>query len=165
MKNKRHKCILSIINSNIVQTQEELVEGLKQAGFDCTQGTISRDIRELRLVKVLDESGVYKYAQPKEGGSYLERLKEVFAQSVLSVVPAGKGDLRLSFLFKEAVIAAQFFFCHRFQRVAQGHLSAGDGQFHGDTVLSLRITKKELRALSVYIIAQLNKKRKRFLKI
>ena len=89
MKNKRHKCILSIINSNIVQTQEELVEGLKQAGFDCTQGTISRDIRELRLVKVLDESGVYKYAQPKEGGSYLERLKEVFAQSVLSVVPAG----------------------------------------------------------------------------
>ena len=89
MKNKRHKCILSIINSNIVQTQEELVEGLKQAGFDCTQGTNSRDIRELRLVKVLDESGVYKYAQPKEGGSYLERLKEVFAQSVLSVVPAG----------------------------------------------------------------------------
>ena len=89
MKNKRHKCILSIINSNIVQTQEELVQGLKQAGFDCTQGTISRDIRELRLVKVLDESGVYKYAQPKEGGSYLERLKEVFAQSVLSVVPAG----------------------------------------------------------------------------
>ena len=89
MKNKRHKCILSIINSNIVQTQEELVEGLKQAGFDCTQGTISRDIRELRLVKGLDESGVYKYAQPKEGGSYLERLKEVFAQSVLSVVPAG----------------------------------------------------------------------------
>ena len=89
MKNKRHKCILSIINSNIVQTQEELVEGLKQEGFDCTQGTISRDIRELRLVKVLDESGVYKYAQPKEGGSYLERLKEVFAQSVLSVVPAG----------------------------------------------------------------------------
>ena len=89
MKNKRHNCILSIINSNIVQTQEELVEGLKQAGFDCTQGTISRDIRELRLVKVLDESGVYKYAQPKEGGSYLERLKEVFAQSVLSVVPAG----------------------------------------------------------------------------
>lgn len=89
MKNKRHKCILDIINSNIIQTQEELVEGLKNAGFDCTQGTISRDIRELRLVKALDESGVYKYAQPKEGGSYLERLKEVFAQSVLSVVPAG----------------------------------------------------------------------------
>lgn len=89
MKNKRHKCILNIINSNIVQTQEELVEGLKEAGFECTQGTISRDIRELRLVKVLDETGVYKYAQPKEGGSYLERLKEVFAQSVLSVVPAG----------------------------------------------------------------------------
>lgn len=89
MKNKRHKCILNIINNNIVQTQEELVEGLKDAGFECTQGTISRDIRELRLVKVLDDTGVYKYAQPKEGGSYLERLKEVFAQSVLSVVPAG----------------------------------------------------------------------------
>ncbi len=89
MKNKRHKCILNIINSDIIQTQEELVEGLKASGFDCTQGTISRDIRELRLVKVLDESGVYKYAQPKEDGTYLDRLKEIFAQSVLSVVPAG----------------------------------------------------------------------------
>ncbi len=89
MKNKRHKCILNIIGSSIIQTQEELVDGLKNAGFDCTQGTISRDIRELRLVKVLDESGVYKYAQPKEGGSYIERLKEVFTQSVLSVVSSG----------------------------------------------------------------------------
>ena len=89
MKAKRQALIREIVESQSIQTQEELVEGLKQAGFDCTQGTISRDIRELRLVKVLDESGVYKYAQPKEGGSYLERLKEVFAQSVLSVVPAG----------------------------------------------------------------------------
>lgn len=89
MKNRRHKCILNIINSDIIQTQEDLVEGLKKNGFDCTQGTISRDIRELRLVKVLDETGVYKYAQPKEDGSYLDRLKEIFAQSVLSVVAAG----------------------------------------------------------------------------
>lgn len=89
MKNKRHTYILDIINNKVIQTQEELVAGLKEAGFDCTQGTISRDIRELRLVKVLDESGVYKYAQPKESGSYIERLKEVFAQSVLSIVPAG----------------------------------------------------------------------------
>ncbi len=89
MKNKRHKVILSMIQNEIIQTQEELVDGLRKAGFDCTQGTISRDIRELRLSKVLDQSGVYKYAQPNEGGSYLERLKEVFAQSVLSVVPAG----------------------------------------------------------------------------
>lgn len=57
MKNKRHKCILNIINSDIIQTQEELVEGLKASGFDCTQGTISRDIRELRLVKVLVNRG------------------------------------------------------------------------------------------------------------
>lgn len=89
MKNRRHKCILDIINNQIVQTQEELVSGLKAEGFDCTQGTVSRDIRELNLVKVLDKSGVYKYAQPKESGTYLERLKEVFAQTVLSIVPAG----------------------------------------------------------------------------
>lgn len=89
MKNKRQKCLLDIINNNVIQTQEELVEGLKNAGFDCTQGTISRDIRELKLVKVLDDSGVYKYALPKAGGSYTDRLKELFAQSVLSVVSAG----------------------------------------------------------------------------
>ncbi len=89
MKNKRHKVILSMIQSDIIQTQEELVDGLRKAGFDCTQGTISRDIRELGLSKVLDQSGVYKYAQPNDGGSYLDRLKEVFAQSVLSVVPTG----------------------------------------------------------------------------
>ncbi len=89
MKNRRHKCILDLINNKIIQTQEDLVDGLREAGFDCTQGTVSRDIRELRLMKVLDHSGVYKYALPKEGSSYLERLKEVFAQSVLSVVASG----------------------------------------------------------------------------
>ncbi len=89
MKNRRHKCILDLINNSVMQTQEDLVEGLKAAGFDCTQGTVSRDIRELRLMKVLDHSGVYKYALPKEGSTYLERLKEVFAQSVLSVVASG----------------------------------------------------------------------------
>ena len=60
MKNRRHKCILDLINNKIIQTQEDLVDGLREAGFDCTQGTVSRDIRELRLMKVLDHSGVYK---------------------------------------------------------------------------------------------------------
>ncbi len=90
MKNKRHKCILNIIHTQVIQTQEDLVEGLRKEGFDCTQGTVSRDIRELGLVKVLDDSGVYKYAQGRKlGSSYVERLKEVFAQSVLSIEPTG----------------------------------------------------------------------------
>ena len=90
MKNKRHKCILNIIQSQVIQTQEDLVDGLRREGFDCTQGTVSRDIRELGLVKVLDDSGVYKYAQGRKlGTSYMERLKEIFAQSVLSIEPTG----------------------------------------------------------------------------
>ena len=61
MKLKRHEKILEIINEKPITTQEELVEELNRVGFKVTQATVSRDIKELRLVKVQSDS-TYKYA-------------------------------------------------------------------------------------------------------
>lgn len=62
MKSQRHAKIIELINKNDVETQEELTSLLRQNGFDTTQATVSRDIKELRLVKIADEKGKYKYA-------------------------------------------------------------------------------------------------------
>ena len=62
MKSRRHNAILKIINSNEVGTQEDLMMLLNQAGFNVTQATISRDIRELKLTKIAAENGGQKYS-------------------------------------------------------------------------------------------------------
>ena len=62
MKYSRHAKILDIIDKNVVETQEDLAERLKEIGMDVTQATVSRDIKELRLIKVMTEDGRYKYA-------------------------------------------------------------------------------------------------------
>lgn len=62
MKSERQQKILEIIQNEDIETQEELVERLKALGYDVTQATVSRDIKELRLTKVLTETGKYKYA-------------------------------------------------------------------------------------------------------
>ena len=64
MKPKRQEKILEIIANNNIETQEDLIAALKSEGFNATQATASRDIRQLKLVKVLD-NGVYKYVAPK----------------------------------------------------------------------------------------------------
>lgn len=90
MKISRHAKILELIERYPIETQEELAEELKKSGYNITQATVSRDIKELKLVKVLDENGIYKYATLKEQDSMLsERLVKVFAESVLSVDYAG----------------------------------------------------------------------------
>lgn len=64
MKSKRQEKILEIISSKVIETQEDLINELKEAGFNATQATASRDIRQLKLLKVLS-GGVYKYVAPK----------------------------------------------------------------------------------------------------
>ncbi|MBJ6364227.1 transcriptional regulator AhrC/ArgR [Paenibacillus sp. GCM10012307] len=66
MKGIRHIKIREIIANDIVETQEDLVEALRQAGLQVTQATVSRDIRELQLIKVQTEDGRYRYALPTE---------------------------------------------------------------------------------------------------
>ncbi len=86
MKISRHSKILEIIENNLIETQEELAEQLKENGINVTQATVSRDIKELRLIKVLSESGRYKYAAMKEQNTMLtERLFKTFSETVMSI--------------------------------------------------------------------------------
>ncbi len=86
MKSTRQNAILEIIREKDVDTQEELADELRKHGFTVTQATVSRDIRELRLLKVLTAGGSYKYAtadKPESGLS--ERFHRIFSESVLSI--------------------------------------------------------------------------------
>ncbi len=86
MKSQRHFAIVDILSRERIATQEEMCEALKQAGFDVTQATVSRDIKELQLVKVPDIEG-YRYALPENTAfknSY-ERMKRTFQDSVVSI--------------------------------------------------------------------------------
>ena len=86
MKNVRQTAILSIIEQNDVETQEELAARLRQMGIDVTQATVSRDIKELRLLKVLSASGGYKYATADKAEHGLsDRFVRMFKDSVLSI--------------------------------------------------------------------------------
>ncbi len=64
MKGLRHIKIREIITGQEIETQDELVEALRQAGFQVTQATVSRDIKELMLIKVPTDEGKYKYSMP-----------------------------------------------------------------------------------------------------
>ncbi|MFZ5753886.1 MAG: arginine repressor [Bacillota bacterium] len=68
MKTRRQKKIIEIIQNNIISTQEELAEALRNEGFEVTQATVSRDIKELRLVKIPTGQNSYKYGVPNEQG-------------------------------------------------------------------------------------------------
>ena len=90
MKNARQTAILSIIEQNDIETQEELAGKLREMGIVVTQATVSRDIKELRLLKVLSGSGGYKYATADKAEHGLsERFVRMFKDSVLSISFAG----------------------------------------------------------------------------
>ena len=64
MKTKRHSKILELISEKDIATQEDLLVYLRESGFDVTQATVSRDIKELRIVKQSSATGEYKYCIP-----------------------------------------------------------------------------------------------------
>lgn len=89
-KYTRQRIILDLIENIEIETQEELADYLLEKGIDITQATISRDIKELRLVKVLTSNGKYKYAtMDSQHEGVNERLTKIFKSSVLSVDNAG----------------------------------------------------------------------------
>jgi transcriptional regulator of arginine metabolism len=86
MKVVRHAKIIEIINSKEIETQEELADELKKSGMDVTQATVSRDIKELKLIKVLASSGKYKYVAITPEQNFLSnKLVNIFSQTVISV--------------------------------------------------------------------------------
>ncbi len=89
MKNKRQNAILDIIRAKDIETQDDLIGELAKAGYSVTQATVSRDIRELKLIKVTADTGKYKYTVPEvkedaENGVYIT----AFSPSVKSVEAA-----------------------------------------------------------------------------
>ncbi|EHI99750.1 arginine repressor, ArgR [Clostridium sp. DL-VIII] len=86
MKSKRHTKILEIIGSREIETQEELAEALKKEGFDVTQATVSRDIKNLKLIKMQSSNGKSKYAvSAGEQKNIIDRLSNILANTVLTV--------------------------------------------------------------------------------
>lgn len=85
-KSRRHFKIREIITEHDIETQDELVEHLKNLGFSITQATVSRDIKELHLVKVPSKTGTYKYSLPAEQRfNPKEKLKRLIMESFVSI--------------------------------------------------------------------------------
>ncbi|HOJ80897.1 MAG TPA: arginine repressor [Clostridiales bacterium] len=85
MKYSRHAKILELIEKYPIETQEELAEKLREHGMDVTQATVSRDIKELRLIKVMADDGSYRYASiTRTEGNISNKLLTVFSESFVS---------------------------------------------------------------------------------
>ena len=86
MKRARHNLILEIIESKDIETQEELADELLNRGVKVTQATVSRDIKELRLLKVLSEHGGYKYATVERAEKGMnDRFARILADSIVNI--------------------------------------------------------------------------------
>ncbi|MBP0724403.1 transcriptional regulator ArgR [Bacillus sp. RG28] len=85
-KGQRHIKIREIIAKNEIETQDELVQALRDLGFKVTQATISRDIKELALVKVPLSDGRYKYSLPADQRfNPLQKLKRLLVESFIKI--------------------------------------------------------------------------------
>lgn len=84
MKTQRQAKILEIVSTRDVETQEQLLQELQDAGFYSTQATISRDIKELRIVKELTSFGTYRYTTSTKEvkGTFSTRLNTIFRECV-----------------------------------------------------------------------------------
>ena len=87
MKSKRHEKILELIRDNDIETQEQLLQQLQENGFNTTQATISRDIKQLRIIKELGPNGTYRYvSSPKPvEHAFSAKLNMIFRQCVTSI--------------------------------------------------------------------------------
>ena len=86
MKTQRQAKIMEIISTQNVETQEQLLTALQKEGFRGTQATISRDIKELRIIKELSSLGTYRYTAPSSemDGTFSTRLNTIFRECVVS---------------------------------------------------------------------------------
>lgn len=98
-KTARHQFVVDLLEHNEVESQSALAQLLKECGFDVTQATLSRDLDELRAVKITADSGALVYAIPRDGGdqtativsavSAISKLQRVVGELVSSVDQSG----------------------------------------------------------------------------
>lgn len=135
MKTARHAMILQIIAEQNIETQDELAEQLRKHGFKVTQATVSRDIKELRLIKVLGEHHSYKYATVDKAESGLaDRFMRMFSHSVISVASAGN-IVVLKTLAGSASVAAEAVDSLRWPEIV--------GSIAGDNTIFVAVGKSE----------------------
>ena len=90
MRYSRQHKILELINTYEIGTQEDLVTILRNNGYDVTQATVSRDIKELQLVKVLSSKGKYKYVSNKSKDlPASDRFSKIFRETITSFNSSG----------------------------------------------------------------------------
>ena len=90
MRISRQNKILELIENNEIETQEKLVSLLAKHGYDVTQATISRDIKELQLIKTLSSSGRYRYSTiASQDGPVSDRLSNIYRETVKSTAYSG----------------------------------------------------------------------------
>jgi transcriptional regulator of arginine metabolism len=88
MKDRRQRAILTLVATRPIHSQEELVALLQRQGFEVTQATVSRDIKELRLAKVpiaSEQGEIFKYVVPSAAPNYASRLHRAMTELVTSV--------------------------------------------------------------------------------
>jgi transcriptional regulator of arginine metabolism len=87
VKSLRHQKIREIIENRLIQTQEELADMLRKEGIDVTQATVSRDIKELMLIKIPTGDGTYKYGFPPDQNIIFSqsRMERIFRDSVIGI--------------------------------------------------------------------------------
>ncbi|MDR6725148.1 transcriptional regulator of arginine metabolism [Paenibacillus amylolyticus] len=86
MKGQRHIKIREIISQNEIETQDDLVEALRLSGFQVTQATVSRDIKELLLIKIPMDDGRYKYSLPTDQRyNPIQKLKRALVDNFLHI--------------------------------------------------------------------------------
>ncbi|MGL4731415.1 MAG: arginine repressor [Clostridium sp.] len=141
MKSLRHDKIYEIIKSKDIETQEELAEELRNQGINVTQATVSRDIKELNLIKILSHDGKYKYAaSSKVAGYNPNAMATMFSKTAISVEKIDK-LLVVRTITASAGLAADALDSFDFDGVA-GTI-AGD-----DTVLV--ITRSDEKAIEIF---------------
>lgn len=144
MKKQRQRKILELISSRPIDTQEDLMRALQQSGFQVTQATVSRDIKELRIVKTLDSSGLYRYIsnQPHAAESKV-RYADIFASSVVHI----------DYAMNDVIIK-----CH--SGMAPGACAALDAMKHemvvgtlagDDTILAVTRSEQSARELALLL--------------
>ena len=136
MKNNRQEKILELIEQNAVETQEELALLLREAGFGVTQATVSRDIKQLQLIKVVDEeNGRQRYALHKDGTRSLgETYTRVFKDGVVSM------DLAMNILVVKTVSGMAMAVAAAMDAM---HLSSVVGTIAGDDTIMCAIRTVE----------------------
>lgn len=88
MKNERHSKILELISKYDIDTQEELLSKLKKCEFNVTQATVSRDIKELRLIKTMGINGIYKYStieSQHNSNNISNKFMSIFKDSIINI--------------------------------------------------------------------------------